>query len=281
LRSFLTSRPPRHRLALLIAAGGTVLALGCATPSERFDQAAAAQGLSRHVVQGGVFHHAVYARGLEGSPGLVRVYLEGDGSARRAVRFTPPDPTPGRRVALELLALDPGPALYLGRPCAHAVEPCDPWIWTLGRYGEDVVESLVAAVRRELSSEAEVVLVGFSGGGALAMLMAERLEQARAVVTVAGNLDVGAWVEHHGYEPLVGSLDPARRPPLEPAIFQLHLLAGRDRVVPPELTREVVERQPGALFRLHPDFDHRCCWAAVWPSVLGELERALSPDPAD
>ena len=35
----------------------------------------------------------------------------------------------------------------------------------------------------------ELVLIGYSGGGALAMLLAERI-RVRAVITVAANLDI-------------------------------------------------------------------------------------------
>ena len=67
------------------------------------------------------------------------------------------------------------------------------------------------------------------------MLLAERFKQTRAVVTVAGNLDPDRWVAQHGYSPLVGSLNPARRPPLPSHILQLHFVGGRDRNVPRDL----------------------------------------------
>ena len=99
-----------------------------------------------------------------------------------------------------------------------------------------------------------------------------RLPETRAVVTVAGNLDVGAWTREHGYAPLTGSLDPALRPPLPSRVAQLHLLAGRDESVPPAITESAIAQQAGAQRWLFPDFDHTCCWTTVWPQVLERIE---------
>ncbi len=266
--------------------------LGCASPSRRFEAEAGRLGFAGHPVRGSGFQHIVFsdpalrevlagesrAGGASGSPprGPLHVYLGGDGSPRSAARHRPPDPTPRDTVALHLMALDPAPSVYLGRPCYHGVPACDPIHWTLGRYSEAAVESLVAALRRFGIPPEGLVLIGFSGGGALAMLMAERLPETRAVVTVAGNLDPGAWTAHHGFVPLRASLDPSQRPPLPPGVPQLHLLGGRDRAVPPALVGPALARQRAAHAWLYPRFDHACCWEEAWPDALDELAAALA-----
>ena len=265
--------------------------MACATPAERFDAEARELGFSRRLVTGEDFGHALYHRpplpqevsaaaGGSGG-GLLHVYLGGDGSPRQAVRTGPPDPTAVPSVALRLMARDPAPSVFLGRPCYHGVGVCDPVHWTTGRYGEPVVRSLVAALRTlpEARNAPGIVLVGFSGGGTLAMLVAERVPEVRAVVTVAGNLDPDAWTARHGYTPLSRSLNPARRPPLPARVRQLHLRGGRDRRVPPELTEVAIERQPGARGPVYADFDHRCCWASIWPGVLEAVEQAGARGP--
>ena len=248
---------------------------GCAGPSERYAREAARRGLDSGTVAGHVFDHVIFAKPANPAGPRLHLYLEGDGTpytGRRAAA----NPTPRRPVMLGLMAQDPTRAVLLGRPCYHGMvsQPgCTTALWTDGRYGEAVVHSLAAAARRLLTASGadELVLIGHSGGGTLAMLLAERLEETVAVVTIAGNLDVGAWTTHHGLPPLAASLDPAGRPPLPPAIHQLHLAGDRDRVVPPAMIATALAAQGGPDVKVLPGFDHACCWHRLWPELLHEL----------
>ncbi|MDG2334397.1 MAG: hypothetical protein P8Q97_09265 [Myxococcota bacterium] len=267
----------------LIAAGAALTLLfasGCATPREKYDERANELGLQRQHVAGTEFEHIIFSPGEPSTASVLHVYLEGDTSPRMASRYSPPDPTPHLPLMLELMAMDPSPSLLLGRPCQHGPEHgCGTSVWTVERYGERLVASLVAALERVRISHGaeEIVLVGYSGGGALAMLMAERVPETRAVITLAGNLDTEAWAEHHDYFPLALSLNPADRPPLHAAIVQIHLVGERDERVPPFLTGQVIAQQKGAKTLSFADFDHTCCWASAWPDVLAQLSLALSP----
>ncbi|NNL84080.1 MAG: alpha/beta fold hydrolase [Myxococcales bacterium] len=248
-----------------------IVHLGCASPTERFDDAAQVLGFSHYVVSGRDFDHVVYYRRGVPPGGNLHVYLAGDAHPGRALRWFPPDPTPGPEL-LELVALDSGPSLLLGRPCAHRRGRCaEAAAWTTHRYGPGVVASLEEALRavRARHPHEGLVLIGHSGGGTLAMLLAERIPSVRGVVTLAGNLDTAAWAAYHGYPEPAGTLNPALRPPL--AAPQLHLLAAKDRVVPPALVSRAIARQPGARTRSFPSFDHNCCWAGIWRGVVEEL----------
>ena len=259
-------------LAVLLA---VLLAGGCAGPSERFARDAERRGLVSRTVTGDGFDHVVFARPDAPASGPLHFYLEGDGTPY-AGRRPAADPTPRRPVMLDLLARDPARAVLLGRPCYHGMvlpPVCTAALWTEARYGEAVVRSLAAAARGLLtaSGAAELVLIGHSGGGTLAMLLAERLEETVAVVTLAGNLDVDAWTTHHGLPPLTESLDPSTRPPLARAIQQLHLAGGRDRVVPPAISAAALAAQGLPAPKVFPTFDHACCWHEVWPEVLDQV----------
>lgn len=116
-----------------------------------------------------------------------------------------------------------------------------------------------------------MTLIGHSGGGVLAMLLAERSLGVKAVVTIAANLDIAAWAELHGYSELSGSLNPAQRSPLPPTIKQLHLAGEHDSNVPPELIRQALRGQPGVVPRVIAGHAHRCCWAREWPTILSEM----------
>ena len=273
----------RRRAGLVL-----LLALGCAPPSARFDERAEGAGLLRSRVAGTHFVHAVFrspagaATTARAEAAPLHLYIEGDALPARALRYRPADPTPEAPLALELMRLDPSPSLLLGRPCQHGLERCDPRYWTVARYSDAVVESMATAARRITSEAGEegtrrgLVLIGWSGGGTLAMLLAERLENVRAVVTIAGNLDVASWSRHHAIHPLEGSLDPALRPPLDPRIVQIHWLGARDDAVPAELVRDAIARQTAALTRLAEEATHREGWTAIWPDVLRDLEAMLS-----
>ncbi|MGD9601574.1 MAG: alpha/beta hydrolase [Gammaproteobacteria bacterium] len=260
-----------HALLPLAAA---LLLTACATPAARFAETAAARGLVRTDVPGLGFTHAVFARAAPApTADALHLYLEGDGTPWLGPGRIAADPTPREPLALELLARDPAPALLLGRPCYHAhamPAACTPEVWTHARYGEAVIASLAAAAGTLLARtpRADVTLIGYSGGGALAVLLAPRLPRVRHVVTIAANLDVAAWSAHHDYSPLAGSRDPATLPPLPKRIRQVHLVGADDTQVPRALVARYLVRQPWATVRELAGFDHHCCWTASWPRLL-------------
>lgn len=262
-----------------ICAFAAILALSaCAAPFSRLDHEAGELGLARADVPGLGFTHAVYrnraARGTQGS--TLHVYIEGDGTPWIDGRHAAVDPTPRTPIALRLMALDGSPALLLGRPCYHghhADSGCAPGLWTDARYSEAVVASMAHALSAIALEGARLTLIGHSGGGTLAMLLAERVRAVDTVITVAGNLDVAAWAGSHGYEPLSGSLDPSARAALPLRIRQVHLAGGRDREVPADLIAAAAARQPGARLVIRPEFDHACCWARDWRELFTQAAR--------
>ncbi len=248
---------------------------GCTSPSQRMDERAADLGYRRLVVQGDGYEHVAYIKkGRTTASSVLHVYLEGDGTPWVRKRVAATDPTPRAPLMLELMSLDPAPSVYLGRPCYHGLnksKACTPDLWTDSRYSETVVASMSAALDRLSVNYQALVLLGYSGGGTLAMLMAERLPKTETVITVAANLDTERWAEMHKQQPLTGSLNPATRPPLPQRIRQMHFAGGRDDNVPPMLVRDAIAQQPGASFKVFLKQDHSCCWRDVWPEILGGL----------
>lgn len=164
----------------------------------------------------------------------------------------------------------PAPAAYVTRPCYHGLrsDKCNFEIWTGARYSSEVVESMVATVReaQRRAGAKQIALVGYSGGGALAVLIAERLENVVSVVTVAANLDTDAWTDHHQYLRLSQSLNPALSDTPHPWP-ELHLRGANDRVVPLSTTERYFTRYPQAQQRTIEAFDHVCCWVRDWPTI--------------
>jgi hypothetical protein len=257
------------RRALALALSLLVLSGGCRSAATRFLDLATDRGLRAEVVSGQSFRHLVLSPERRGRRTL-HIYLDGDGVPWLG-GYPATDPTPRDPLVLDLLALDPGAAVYLGRPCYHGLageSSCAPPLWTSARYSEEVVASMATASRRVLAARGaeQIVWLGYSGGGVLAMLLAARVPETIGVITVAANLDVQAWTARQRSSPLTGSLDPARQPSLPARVYQRHYAGGRDRTVP-------VEVAGGAGLIVVPEYDHRCCWTALWPSILADLER--------
>jgi pimeloyl-ACP methyl ester carboxylesterase len=254
---------------------GIALVAGCQSPTARNDRLAEAQGATRTVLAGAPFRHVLYHQPLH-APARIHVYIDGDGTPWIGGREPAADPTPRRPLALSLMAQDPSPTVYLGRPCYHGLardEGCNARWWTFERYGPDVVASMAAALARLLEPypDAGVALIGYSGGGVLALLVAERMTRVDTVVTVASNLDIAAWTAAHGYLPLSGSVNPALLDEWRSDLRQIHLAGGRDRVVPLHVTRSFTDRVNGAELHLFEHFGHVCCWADEWPAVLQSI----------
>ncbi|MGH8521435.1 MAG: alpha/beta fold hydrolase [Gammaproteobacteria bacterium] len=242
---------------------------------------AARYGFRRDVVQGTVFPHVVFFNEAVGAGIPVHVYLEGDGSPWIAGAYPSADPTSRYPLMLRLMAQDPAPSLYLGRPCYLGLaqrSPCDPSLWTHARYSKRVVDSLESALRHLLPhyKTSGLVMIGHSGGGTLALLLAERFATTRAVLTLAGNLDTEAWVDYHGYRPLPDSLNPAKRSRLRPVIVEQHYIGLRDREVPLNIAERYIAAHPLAEIIPVPEFDHVCCWHQVWSDILEALDHKLT-----
>jgi dienelactone hydrolase len=267
-------------LTTLVIPAGIALLLAsaaCSSPAQRFSRHAASLGMHGEVVLGGEFQHVIFQKARASSRTL-HVYIDGDGTPWRG-RGPMEDPTPRNPLLVELMALDPAASVYLGRPCYHGLArtpPCTSAIWTRERYSRAVVSSMAAALRRVLHEGRfdRVAWFGYSGGGALAVLLAPAFAETVAVVTMAANLDIDAWADLHGYSRLSGSLNPAAQPPLPSWIRQRHYFGGEDGVVP----REVAVRgsiDPTTVTVI-PSFDHVCCWATIWPAILAEVDASGS-----
>lgn len=262
------------RFALKIALASMAVLGGCTTsPGQRLEQRARAAGLEITRVTAGEFPSLVYlkrAAAPSHASAPLTVFLESDGIPWRGGRHPSADPTTRQPLALEMLIRSPPPAAYVTRPCYHGLrsDKCNVELWTGARYSSEVVESMAATVRevQRQSGAAKVALVGYSGGGTLAVLIAERLDSVASVVTIAANLDTDAWTEHHDYLPMSQSLNPAMsdRPHPWP---EWHLRGADDVVVPAATTTRYFARYPGAQQRTIEGFDHVCCWVRDWPDI--------------
>jgi len=261
---------------LLICIFGVYL-VGCATPAAKLIGIANEQKLERADVQANGFKLLVLKKPATfNESSTLHVYLEGDGTPWLYRVFRTRDPTPRYPLMLKLMEADESSAVYLGRPCYNgtfADSGCSDDLWTSARYSERVVSSMAEAVRKlqQSAGAKNIRLFGHSGGGTLALLIAERIPEVTHIVTLAGNLDTEAWIDHHGYTPLYGSLNPARRERLRDSVAQWHFIGRNDSVIPPSIVKRFIQLQPSAFAAEIGTFTHGCCWEKIWPNVLSAL----------
>ena len=271
-------------MAPLLGLLGLFIVGGCtATPAERdlaAKEIALKGGLARSTVRAQGFVLTAWSR-IADPADDVHVYVEGDGYAWATSTDPSDDPTPINPLTLRLAAVDDASnVLYLARPCqfrpAGTRDSCEPSFWTSHRFAETVVASLDDAIDRALppSPRRRLTLIGYSGGGGIAVLLAARRTDVAAVVSVAGNIAHGVWTSHHGVSPLRGSLDPIDSAARLAAVPQLHLVGANDTIVPRLIADTFARRSPpdGCVRVVSiANATHDKGWLENWPALLDRV----------
>jgi hypothetical protein len=198
---------------------------------------AASANLSYSEWKTSFFTHVIYYR--PGPTNALSIYIEGDGLAYLTPTRLSPNPTPTLPIGLMLAASDPSNhVLYVARPCQYvslSKEPqCTRKYWSSHRFAEEVI----ASYNEILDSLAERIpnvsfhLVGYSGGGAVAVLLGARRTDITSIRTVAGYLDHVALNKLVNVAPLEGSLDPMQIAASLKGVAQVHYSGADDPVIP-------------------------------------------------
>lgn len=267
------------KAALLSAAFLLVALSGCSTTgayrsASEISVWAGAQGFSETAVRASKFSLTSFVRSPPTPVDTLTIYIEGDGAAWPTPYHPPHDPTPTRPVALTLAVADPSAAIvYLGRPCQYlnelALKGCDSVYWTERRFAPEVVAAYHEAINQKKSALAarRIRLVGYSGGGVLAALLAARRDDVDVLITVAAPLALTEWVAWHKASALTGSLDPAQLGDNVRLPLSVHFVGGKDEIVPPAVVDSFI-RSKGGHMEVIPGFDHECCWTRDWATLL-------------
>lgn len=282
------AKAPPVSFAVLAASLAGLLLAACSTQPSTEESIARAETLGWRMsdIETGTFPLRVLLSPLAAAKeraGHLTIYIEGDGNAWLSSTRASPDPTPKRATALAMALADGGGhVVYLGRPCQYIrVRACSPEMWTSARYGEQILRAIDGAIDRVkvLTGASSLQLVGYSGGGTLAVLAASRREDVTGIITVAANLDIEAWVRIRGLTPLYGSLNPAALGPAAARVPQIHLAAEDDEVVPMSVLDSFLRRTgqaKAARLRVVPGMDHRSDWSAIWPDLVRQARALLA-----
>lgn len=220
------------------------------------------------------------------------LYIEGDGKAWVSRKRPSLDPTPDNPVGLHLATRDNGENVaYLARPCQYTKlvdkgKVCDFHYWTNKRYAPEVLDAYNEALD-DIKKRYDVKgfnLVGYSGGGTMAAILAGQREDVLTLRTVAGNIDHKYHSAYHRISPLEGSINPPDLAGRLAAIPQIHFVGGHDPIVPPGVAQSYMQALPPgncARVELIQEATHNVGWVEKWPSLLRENPACpdTTPDP--
>lgn len=275
-------------LLLAALAGGCAGVPGSAARRDQATAIAAFGGLTPVVLETGPACPALLAAYGRNGPGrTLAVYIEGDGWAYRDRQRPSDDPTPSDPVGLRLAVRHPEDnVLYLARPGQYlppeVLAGRDPALWTTQRYASQTIVCFSAALDAAKAAYGadRLRLVGYSGGGSLAVLLAAGRADVVELVTVAANLDLAAWSELHRL-----ALPPQWQNPADVASAVAHIpqthIAGSDDVnTPPWLCRRFLSKMGDASRArclVLDGADHHRGLVEAWPGVA--TVRSGQPSP--
>lgn len=247
---------------------------GCVPP--KTERVAKKNGYQNKTIRTSQFRLKSYQK-ISNNTSIINVYIEGDGRIKGMQNQLSNDPSPRAATVMQLAVLDPNPnVIYLARPCQFSPEDlptvCERKYWTSGRYSNEVIDSMNQALDqiKQQSGTAKINLIGYSGGGAIAVLLAARRNDIASIRTIAGNLDLRAMEKHHDTEPLNNSLDPMDVAVQVQNIPQLHYVGDKDKIVPViviENFRAKANLKSSQVIVLK-NVEHAKGWNKQWPTLL-------------
>ncbi len=264
-------------LLFAMTLGGCGAASSISARHETATKIASSAGMSERILQAGIFNLTGWER-VQQPNAPVDLYIEGDGLAwldkhTKSMNPTPPDP-----LALRLAAADKRDnVFYLARPCQYTglrgEGSCSDIYWTTGMAAAEVVSAYQQALD-DIKARYHVTgfnLVGYSGGAAIAVLVAAGRTDILSIRTVAGNTDYAAFTALHEVSSISGSIDPASVAAKVAQIPQMHFIGGEDTVVP-QAVFDGWKQASGTSTCVHSNIitaaDHEKGWAEVWPDLL-------------
>lgn len=256
------------------------LLVGCVSDDSRITAKEIAQHsrLSRDDIQTNPFLIATWSR-ITAPVHSLRVYIEGDGFAWKSRTQPSDDPTPRNPIGLMLAATDKNQnVLYIARPCQFIGPPlpahCDKRVWTSDRFSPSVIDAMNDALSQFVKQYpgVKLELIGYSGGGNIAAILAERRIDVRSLRTVAGNLDVAYVNAIHHVSAMPDAVSAIDRASALRTMPQLHFSGDADKTVTPEVAQRFQRAVGGTCSQVDivSNMTHGSDWAAIWPQLLAK-----------
>ena len=269
---------PLNIIALTLIA---FLLSGCATDRKKITRLLANKhGWSEHTINTSHFSLRAYLPPETHEQQTINIYIEGDGHAWSNPKTPSKNPTPRNPIALKLALADHNnKSAYIARPCQYVIQPslCQRKYWTSARYSREVIRSVNDAINTVLKQTQShtVNLIGYSGGGVVALLIALERTDVDKVITISSNLDHKEWALFHGVSLLKKSLNPSDYVDQLATIEQHHFVGKEDKNTPPKLLNKFIAQFPHThtpQTYIIPKFTHSCCWERDWSKLINLLE---------
>ena len=176
---------------------------------------------------------------------------------------------------------------YLARPCQYTGvlaenTPCDSGYWTHKRFAPEVIRAYNTALD-EIKARYDIEgfhLTGFSGGGAVAALLAAQRDDVLSFRTVAGNVDHRAHSNFHDVSYLDGSMNPPEFSEKLAEVPQYHFIGGQDPIVPPAILHSYLQKLGDTncvQYKFIQEAEHTEGWVEKWPELLKESPTCRGP----
>lgn len=208
----------------------------------------------------------------------LKVYIEGDGLSWITRNIISENPTPINASAIKLMNQDNDKCkVYLARPCQFIrSNQCDKKYWTSHRFSSEVLKSYEEALYylKNKYENKSFTLIGYSGGGAIATLLASKTNDIKMFITIAGNLDTDKWTSLHKITKLDDSLNPSFYVDKLENIEQYHLIGKDDEIIPKEVFLSYLSKfskKDKINYRFF-NTDHNCCWEEAYKIFLNDIK---------
>ena len=206
------------------------------------------------------------------------VYIEGDGMAWISRDQLSSNPTPVQPIALKLASIDTNDnVLYIARPCQYLwpqkMNRCSSRYWSDKRGSEEVISSINQAISivKQKQNISSIRLIGYSGGGGIAALIADRRADVSEFVSVSGNLNYKLFTQTHNLSPMNGSIDPITIANQIGSIPQIHYVGADDKIIPKQIALSFSDK-----VKVISDVSHDN-WPDKWAQILRTINHDLSP----
>jgi len=213
----------------------------------------------------------------------IKIYIEGDGLAWLDSYTVSDNPTPVNPVGFKLFLTDNSQCkIYLARPCQYlSYKNCSNEYWTNKRFSPEIIktyQNVLDQIKNKYHIQ-KFVLIGFSGGGAVASILAAKRKDVQTLITVAGNLNTKFWCEYHKISYLRGSLNPVDFSSNLEKIVQYHFVGGNDKIMPKDIYDSYIKNfsnQQNIHLILVPAVTHTKGWVNIWKKFLENKKNSIA-----